>query len=406
MFQFIPLLYGYSPIKGEVLVMAMLDRIEAVPRSLIREFFDIASKMKNVLSLGIGEPDFDTPSHIKEYAKEALDKGYTHYGPNIGLPVLREAVAEKLEKFNGISVDPEREVMITVGANMPMFMSLSSILRSGEEVLIPMPAFVTYAPATILAGGRPVMVPTREEDEFKAYPEILEKYVSEKTRVLVINTPNNPTGAVYTRRELEELADFAVEHDLMVISDEVYEFIVYDGYKHTSIASLNGMFERTVTINGFSKTFAMTGWRIGYVAAPSWVIDRMLKIQMYTVTCPVTFIQYAVAKALRDPRSWEAVEEMRREYERRRDFVWKRLNEIGLPVSKPHGAFYIFPSIKNTGLASMEFSKRLLEEARVAVVPGHAFGEAGEGYVRISYAVSIEKLEEAMNRIEVFLKKL
>ena len=372
---------------------------------MIRKLFDLASGVKDIISLGIGEPDFDTPDNIKEYAKEALDKGYTHYGPNIGLPMLREAIAEKLKRDNNIYADPEKNIIITVGANIGFLMSLSSFLKPGEEVLIPSPAFVSYAPATVLAGGVPVEVPTYEENEFKVNVDDLKKYVTEKTRAIFINTPNNPTGTVLTRKDLEEIADFAVEHDLIIIADEVYEYIVYDGFKHFSIASLNGLFDRVITINGFSKTFAMTGWRLGYIVAHEKFIDKMVKLQMYTVTCPVTFIQYAAAKALRDKRSWEAVEKMRREYDRRRLLVWKRLNEMGLRVFKPRGTFYIFPSIKNTGLTSQEFTEKLIREAKIVVVPGNAFGKAGEGYIRISYATSYENLIEAMNRIEDFLKK-
>jgi len=372
---------------------------------MIRRLFDLASGVKDIISLGIGEPDFDTPENIKEYAKEALDKGYTHYGPNIGLPILREAIAEKLKRDNNIYADPEKNIIITVGANIGFLMSLSSFLKPGEEVLIPSPAFVSYAPATILAGGVPVEVPTYEENEFKVNVDDLKKYVTEKTRAIFINTPNNPTGTVLTRKDLEEIADFAVEHDLIIIADEVYEYIVYDGFKHFSIASLNGLFDRVITINGFSKTFAMTGWRLGYIVAHEKFIDKMVKLQMYTVTCPVTFIQYAAAKALRDKRSWEAVEKMRREYNRRRLLVWKRLNEMELRVFKPRGAFYIFPNIKKTGLTSQEFTEKLIRDAKVVVVPGNAFGKAGEGYIRISYATSYENLVEAMNRIEDFLKK-
>ncbi|AMM54879.1 pyridoxal phosphate-dependent aminotransferase [Pyrococcus kukulkanii] len=385
--------------------MALKDRLELVNPSEIRKLFDIAAGMKDVISLGIGEPDFDTPQHIKEYVKEALDLGLTHYGPNIGLLELREAIAEKLKKQNGIDADPKTEIMVLVGANQAFLMSLSTFLGDGEEVLIPSPMFVSYAPAVILAGGKPVEVPTYEENEFRLNVDDLEKYITEKTRALIINSPNNPTGAVLTRKDLEEIADFAVEHDLIVISDEVYEHFIYDDAKHYSIAALDGMFERTITVNGFSKTFAMTGWRLGFVAAPSWVIEKMVRFQMYNATCPVTFIQYAAAKALRDERSWKAVEEMRKEYDRRRKLVWKRLNEMGLPTVKPKGAFYIFPRIKDTGLTSKEFSELMLKEARVAVVPGSAFGKAGEGYVRISYATAYEKLEEAMDRMEKVLKE-
>ena len=385
--------------------MALSDRLELVNPSEIRKLFDLAAGMKDVISLGIGEPDFDTPEHIKEYAKEALDKGYTHYGPNAGLPMLRKAIARKLKKQNGIEADPKSEIMVLVGANQAFLMGLATFLKDGEEVLIPSPMFVSYAPAVMLAGGKAVEVPTYEENEFRLSVDDLEKNVTDKTRALIINTPNNPTGAVLTRKDLEEIADFAVEHDLIVLSDEVYEHFVYDGVKNHSIASLDGMFKRTITINGFSKTFAMTGWRLGFVAAPSWIIEKMTRFQMYNATCPVTFVQYAAAKALEDERSWKAVEEMRKEYDRRRNLVWKRLNEMGLPTVKPKGAFYIFPRIKDTGLTDKEFSEMMLKEAKVAVVPGSAFGKAGEGYIRISYATAYEKLEEAMDRMEKVLKE-
>ncbi|ACS33833.1 pyridoxal phosphate-dependent aminotransferase [Thermococcus gammatolerans] len=385
--------------------MALSDRLELVNPSEIRKLFDLAAGMEDVISLGIGEPDFDTPEHIKEYAKEALDRGMTHYGPNAGLPMLREAIARKLRKQNGIEADPKSEIMVLVGANQAFIMGLATFLKDGEEVLIPSPMFVSYAPAVILAGGKPVEVPTYEENEFRLSVDDLEKHVSEKTRALIINSPNNPTGAVLTKKDLEEIADFAVEHDLIVFSDEVYEHFVYDGARNHSIASLDGMFERTITINGFSKTFAMTGWRLGFVAAPAWIIEKMTRFQMYNATCPVTFAQYAAAKALEDERSWKAVEEMRKEYDRRRKLVWKRLNEMGLPTVKPKGAFYIFPRIRDTGLTDHEFSELMLKEAKVAVVPGSAFGKAGEGYIRISYATAYEKLEEAMDRMEKVLKE-
>ena len=385
--------------------MALSDRLDLVNPSEIRKLFDLAQGVEGLISLGIGEPDFDTPEHIREYAKEALDRGMTHYSPNAGLMMLREAVAKKLKEQNGIEADPKTEIMILTGANQAFLMGLAAFLRDGEEVLIPTPMFVSYAPAVVLAGGTPVEVPTYEENEFRLSVDDLEKYVSDKTRALIINTPNNPTGAVLTRKDLEEIADFAVEHDLIVFSDEVYEHFVYDGVKNHSIASLDGMFERTVTVNGFSKTFAMTGWRLGFVAAPSWIVEKMTRFQMYNSTCPVTFAQYAAAKGLEDERSWKAVEEMRKEYDRRRNLVWKRLNDMGLPTVKPKGAFYIFPRIRETGLSSKEFSELMLKEARVAVVPGSAFGKAGEGYIRISYATAYEQLEEAMDRMERVLKE-
>ncbi len=386
-----------------VILMALSDVLERVNPSEIRKLFDLAQGIEGVISLGIGEPDFDTPEHIKEYAKKALDEGMTHYSPNAGIMELREAVAEKLKRDNGIDVNPKTQVMITVGANQALLMGFATFLKDNDEVLIPSPMFVSYAPAVILAGGKPVEVPTYEENEFRLSVDELEKYVTKKTKALLINSPNNPTGAVLTKKDLEEIADFVFEHDLMVLSDEVYEYFIYDA-KHYSIASLDGMFERTLTINGFSKTFAMTGWRLGFVAAPEWIIERMTRFQMYNATCPVTFVQYAAAKGLRDERSWKAVEEMRREYNRRRNLVWKRLNEMGLPTVKPKGAFYIFPRIRSTGLSSKEFSELVIREAKVVVVPGSAFGKSGEGYIRISYATAYEKLEEAMERMEKVLK--
>ncbi len=385
--------------------MALSDRLKLVNPSEIRKLFDIAQGIEGLISLGIGEPDFDTPGHIKEYAKEALDRGMTHYSPNAGIFMLREAIAEKLRKQNGIDVDPKTQVMVTVGANQALLMGFATFLRDGDEVLIPSPMFVSYAPVVILAGGKPVEVPTYEENEFRLNVDDLKKHTTDRTRALIINTPHNPTGAVLTRKDLEEIADFAVEHDLMVLSDEVYEHFVYNGARNYSIASLDGMFERTITINGFSKTFAMTGWRLGFAAAPAWVIEKMTRFQMYNSTCPVTFVQYAAAKALRDERSWKAVGEMRKEYNRRRNLVWKRLNEMGLPTVKPKGAFYIFPRVRDTGLTDKKFSELMLLEAKVAVVPGSAFGKAGEGYIRISYATAYGKLEEAMDRMERVLEE-
>ncbi len=385
--------------------MALSDRLKLVNPSEIRKLFDIAQGIEGLISLGIGEPDFDTPGHIKEYAKEALDRGMTHYSPNAGIFMLREAIAEKLRKQNGIDVDPKTQVMVTVGANQALLMGFATFLRDGDEVLIPSPMFVSYAPVVILAGGKPVEVPTYEENEFRLNVDDLKKHTTDRTRALIINTPHNPTGAVLTRKDLEKIADFAVEHDLMVLSDEVYEHFVYNGARNYSIASLDGMFERTITINGFSKTFAMTGWRLGFAAAPAWVIEKMTRFQMYNSTCPVTFVQYAAAKALRDERSWKAVGEMRKEYNRRRNLVWKRLNEMGLPTVKPKGAFYIFPRVRDTGLTDKKFSELMLLEAKVAVVPGSAFGKAGEGYIRISYATAYEKLEEAMDRMERVLEE-
>jgi len=386
--------------------LAISDSLSLIKISEIRRTLDVAQRVKGSISLGIGEPDFDTPEHIKEYAKEALDMGLTHYSASAGMLELREALAEKLRRVNGIEADPEREIMITLGANEAFILSLGSILKDGDEVLIPTPTFITYAPAVLLAGGKPVEVPASEENEFKVSVENLERHVTPRTKALIINYPNNPTGFVLERKELTDIVDFVVEHDLTVISDEVYEYFVYDDAKHHSIASFNGMFDRVVTVNGFSKTYAMTGWRLGYVVAREEIVKDMIKFQFYISTCPVTFVQWAAMKALKDPRSDEAIERMRREYERRRNLAYKRLNEIsGLRAVLPKGAFYIFPDVEGTGLSDREFSEWILKSAKVAVVPGSVFGKGGENHVRISYATTYETLEEAFNRIESALEK-
>jgi aminotransferase len=379
-------------------------KVGVIKVSGIRKLFELASKMKDVINLGLGEPDFNTPEHIKAAAKKALDENFTHYTPNVGMPELREAVAEKLKRENGINVNPESEVMVTNGATQALTLSILAILNEGDEVLIPSPTFVSYSAAVIFAGGVPVEVETKEEEKFRVNVEELEKHVSGRTKALIISTPNNPTGSILTRRNLEELADFAVKHDLIVISDEVYEKIVYEE-PHCSIASLNGMRERTITVNAFSKTYAMTGWRLGYLAAPEQIVGEIVKLQMYTAVCATSFAQRAAVEALRGPQNF--VEEMRKEYARRRELVYSRIN--GMPkisAIKPKGAFYIFPNIKATGMTSEEFSSYLIQEARVATVPGRAFGQYGEGYIRISYAASYEKLEEAMDRISEALNKL
>ena len=386
------------------MVFKLSRKTGMVEVSGIRRLFELASKMGDVINLGIGEPDFNTPENIKEAAKRALDEDFTHYTANVGIPELREAIAEKLRRENGIDVDPESEIMVTSGATQALTMAIFAILNEGEELLIPSPTFVSYSAAALFAGGVPVEVETKEEENFKVNVEELERHVSDRTKAIVISTPNNPTGSILTRRNLEEIAGFAVEHDLIVISDEVYEKIVYEE-PHFSIASLEGMKERTITVNAFSKTYAMTGWRLGYVAAPQPIIREMVKLQMYTAVCASSFSQKAAVEALKGPQ--DSVEKMRREYARRRELVYRRLSEMPkLSVLKPKGAFYIFPNIKATGMTSEEFSGYLLREARVATVPGRAFGRYGEGYIRISYAASYEKLEEAMDRIHEALTRL
>lgn len=380
----------------------LLDRI---PESGIRRLFELASKQKDVISLGIGEPDFDTPQHIKEYALEALNKGMTHYTPNNGLKILRDAICEKLKRENGIYADPDENIIVTVGGNQAFFMALSTFLRPGEEVIVPSPYFVTHAAAVVLAGGKVVEVKTEIENDFRVAPEDLRRAITNKTRCIIISTPNNPTGSVLTRRDLEEIADLAVEHRIKIISDEVYEKLVYDGAEHVSIASLNGMSDLTVTVNSFSKSYAMTGWRLGFVVADPATISKMTKFQMYLAACPVSFAQYAAAKALLDPRSKAATESMRQEYQRRREYIYKRLSEIeGFVVNKPMGAFYIFPKVDL--LDDCTFSERLLKEGKVVVVPGSSFGTYGRGHVRLCYATSLNNIEEASNRIERFMRSI
>jgi len=377
------------------------DRLDEVPESGIRRLFDLAGKYKDVVSLGIGEPDFDTPPHIKEYAKEGLDKGFNHYTPNIGLKMLREAVAEKLKRENRIEANPERNIMITIGGNQAFLLSLSTFLKNGDEVLIPSPYFVTYRAVVLMLGGIPVEVPTTIEDGFKLSIDRLSKAVTSKTKCIMINSPNNPTGSVMSKKDLEGVSRLALENDLRVVSDEVYEKLIYSGEKHVSIASLDGMSERTITVNSFSKTYAMTGWRVGYCVADEATVSKMVKFQMFLAACPVSFEQYAIARALDDPRSEAAVERMRREYQDRRDYIFGRLKVMpGIEVAKPQGAFYIFPRIGGNDIA---FSERLLSKAKVVVVPGSSFGTHGEGHIRLCYATSMGSIEKAMDRLEGFM---
>lgn len=383
--------------------MSFPERLDEVPESGIRRLFELASKRKGVISLGIGEPDFDTPQHIKDYAKEGLDKGYSHYTPNNGLKALRDAVAEKLRLENGIEADPERNIMITIGGNQAFLLSFSTFLKPGDEVLIPSPYFVTYWAIVKLLGGVPVEIPTTLEGEFRLDAKRLAKGVSSKTRCIIVNSPNNPTGTVLRKKDLDGIADVAIEHDLKVVSDEVYEKLVYSGERHLSMASLKDMAERTITVNSFSKTYAMTGWRIGYCVADEATISRMVKFQMFLAACPVSYGQYAVAKAMGDPRSGASVETMRREYQARRDYIYRRLRGIpGVEVVKPQGAFYIFPRIGGDDIAT---SERILSEAKVVVIPGSSFGTYGKGHLRLCYATSMESIAKAMDRMEVFMSR-
>lgn len=377
--------------------MSLHDRLEEIPASGIRRLFELANRYKDVISLGIGEPDFDTPEHIKEYAKEALDRGLTHYTPNNGLKELRDAISDKLKKENSIIADPDKEIIVTTGGNQAFLLIWASFLKEGDEVLIPSPHFVTYSATVRLAGGVPVEVPLTMENGFRLSADALQVHLTERTRALVLNSPNNPTGAVLTEKEVRAAVDFAEAHDLIVVSDEVYESLIYDGLRHVSPASVASEPGRVITVSSLSKTYAMTGWRIGYAAGPEELISRMVKFQMYLSACPTSFAQYAAARALSDPRSQIAVSQMRSEYMRRRDYIYQRLREIPeLSVVKPGGAFYIFPFVGD----DLKLSEKLLLEARVATVPGSTFGMAGKGHLRLAYTVPVERIAEAMDRIE------
>ncbi|MEM1537468.1 MAG: pyridoxal phosphate-dependent aminotransferase [Candidatus Nezhaarchaeales archaeon] len=380
-------------------------RTTLIRPSGIRRLFDLAQKTPGVISLGIGEPDFDTPSHIKEAAKKALDEGYTHYTPNPGFPDLRRAIAKKLKAENHIDVDEEEVVVTDGGGTGALSLAILALVNPGDEVIIPNPGFVVYEAAVIIAGGKPVYATVREEDQFRLMPEEVARRVTSKTKCLIINTPNNPTGSILTRSDLEGIAKVAVEHNLYIISDEVYEKLVYDGEKHYSIASLEGMKERTVTVNSFSKTYAMTGWRIGYLAADRMIIEQIIKLQQFTQVHAPAISQRAALTALEGPQDF--VKMMVTEYDKRRKLTVKRLNEIkGFSCMNPKGAFYAFPNVKGLGKRSEEVAEVLFKEGGIVTVPGTAFGPMGEGYLRISYAVPINKLEEAYNRIEKVVNKL
>ncbi len=377
------------------------ERAKRVPPSGIRKFFDLVMGMEELISLGVGEPDFVTPWHIREACVYALERGYTMYTSNYGMLELREEIARRLERDYALSYDPTDEILVTVGVSEGFDLAVRALVNPGEEVVVHEPSYVSYKPCTIFAGGEPVVVETRAEDEFKLSPEALEEKITEKTKALVLSYPNNPTGATMNRRELEEIADVVMEHDLMVISDEVYDKLTYEG-EPCSFASLNGMQERTILLNGMSKAYAMTGWRIGYAACTREVIEAMMKIHQYGMLCAPIMSQMAAIEALRNGE--REVRVMRQQYIERRNLVVRRLNEMGLECFNPRGAFYAFPSIRSTGLSSEAFAEGLLRKGKVALVPGNAFGDCGEGFVRCSYAASISDLSEALDRMESFLE--
>ncbi|MCG0275473.1 MAG: aminotransferase class I/II-fold pyridoxal phosphate-dependent enzyme [Thermosediminibacteraceae bacterium] len=379
------------------------DRVKDVKFSTIRYFFNLVNQMPEAISLCIGEPDFVTPIHICEAAKKALDDGKTSYTPNPGILELRYEIAHYLKRRFGLSYVPEKEIIVTIGASEAIDIALRTLVNPGDEVLIPEPSFVAYRPCVTLAGGKPVPVPTYFEDGFVLRPDILERFVTPKSKVLLLSYPNNPTGAVMNRKQLEEIGKIVEKHDLIVITDEIYAELTY-GVEHTAFATIPGMWERTVTISGFSKAYSMTGWRLGYLAAPAELAEEMLKVHQYSVTCAPTMAQYAAVEALRNGDA--DIERMREEYNKRRIYLYTSLKSMGLECFEPKGAFYIFPSIKNTGLSSEEFAERLLMEKKVAVVPGSAFGESGQGFVRLAYATSMANLEKAVERIGEFLKEI
>ncbi|MBR4345051.1 MAG: aminotransferase class I/II-fold pyridoxal phosphate-dependent enzyme [Lachnospiraceae bacterium] len=376
--------------------------ITEIKPSGIRKFFDIVHEMKDAISLGVGEPDFDTPWHIREEGIYSLEKGRTYYTSNSGLKELREEICRYMHRRFNICYDWKTETIVTIGGSEAIDIALRVMLDPGDEVLVPQPSYVSYEPCVIMAGGKPVIIELKAEDEFKLTAKQIQDACTEKTKVLVLPFPNNPTGAVMAKEDLEKIIDIIKEKDLFVLSDEIYAELTYGG-QHTSIASLDGMKERTIVINGFSKSYAMTGWRLGYAAGPAEIIKQMTKLHQFSIMCAPTTSQYAAIEALKHGDL--DVEMMTEAYDQRRRYLLHALRNMGLDCFEARGAFYVFPCIKSTGMTSEEFATKLLQEEKVAVVPGTAFGYSGEGYLRISYAYSIDKIKEALERIERFVKK-
>ena len=379
------------------------ETIVQIEPSGIRKFFDIVSEMKDAISLGVGEPDFDTPWHIREEGIYSLEKGRTFYTSNAGLKELKQEICRYLYRRFDVSYNPDSEVMVTVGGSEAIDIALRAMCDPGDEVLIPQPSYVSYVPCTMLAGGKPVVIELEEKDNFKLTPEKLLAKITDKTKILVMPFPNNPTGAIMTKEDLAPIVDIIIEKDLFVISDEIYSELTY-GTDHVTIAEFPGMKDRTILINGFSKSYAMTGWRLGYAAAPHRILEQMLKIHQFAIMCAPTTSQYASVSALRDGDN--DVQMMREAYDQRRRFVLHAFKEMGLDCFEPEGAFYAFPSIKRFGMTSDEFATRFLREEKVAVVPGTAFGASGEGFLRVSYAYSLKNLKEALGRMANFVKRL
>ncbi|CCX63405.1 MAG: aminotransferase class I/II-fold pyridoxal phosphate-dependent enzyme [Lachnospiraceae bacterium] len=380
------------------------DKAASLQPSGIRKFFDIVAEMDDVISLGVGEPDFDTPWHIRDEGIYSLEKGRTFYTSNSGLKELRMEIAAYLQRTQGLEYHYLSQIFVTVGGSEAIDLAMRAMINPGDEVLIPQPSYVSYEPCVVMADGKPVVIELKEENQFRLTPEELEAAITPKTKILVMPFPNNPTGAIMEREDLEKLVPIIEKHDLFVVSDEIYGELTYGGKKHVSIAALPGMQERTILINGFSKAYAMTGWRLGYACGPKEVIRQMVKIHQYCIMCAPTTSQYAAVEALRNGD--EDVRRMRESYDERRRFVLFTLKEMGLPCFEPEGAFYVFPCIREFGMTSDEFATNLLKEEKVAIVPGTAFGNCGEGYLRISYAYSIESLKKALKRLENYVRRL
>ena len=381
----------------------LTKKVVDIAPSGIRKFFDIVSEMDNVISLGVGEPDFDTPWHIRDEGIYSLEKGRTFYTSNAGLKELREEICKYLKRRFALDYDPITETLITVGGSEAIDLAMRVMLDPGDEVLIPEPCYVSYVPCCILAGGKPHVIELQAKNEFRLTKEELLEHITEKTKILVLPFPNNPTGAIMSREDLKAIAEVVEEKDLFVLSDEIYAELTYGG-NHVSFASLPGMKERTIMINGFSKSHAMTGWRLGYACGPEVILKQMLKIHQFAIMCAPTTSQYAAVEALKNGD--DDVAEMREQYNQRRRYLLHAFAEMGLPCFEPYGAFYVFPCIKEFGMTSDEFATRFLQEEKVAVVPGTAFGDSGEGYIRISYAYSLENLKVAIGRLSHFVKKL
>jgi len=387
--------------------MELNQNLKKIKPSGIRKLFDLAQNRKDIISFGIGEPDFITPDHVREAAKQAIEEGYTHYTPNAGFADLREALSQKLNDFNHIPVKSE-EVLVTSGGTQALFSAFYVLLNPGDELIVPDPGFLIYGSQVILAGGNPVFLPIREANHFQIDPNELEKMITPKTKAILLNSPSNPTGMVIKRDILEKVAEIAKKYNLFIISDELYEDILFDGRKHLSIASLPGMKERTISIFGFSKSYAMTGWRIAYIACPESLIQEMIKIQQNTAVCPNSVTQRAVLYGLQNPRETNlSINNMREAYQKRRDVIMKGFSEIdGFDCLSPEGAFYAFPNITKTGKSSGELSMYLLDECGVVTVPGNAFGQYGEGYLRFSFATSVDMIQNGLEKIKEGIKKL